>query len=175
MGFVQVQTWDEMMNNRATFGTVESLLSCQLTWFQVWVAKNCKHSLGKGTSIPGEVLKLAMTVYVSLSEKSLLDMDVSEEQRKIKTRHLMSWFGHSAQERDVSVSSEVVEMSSHQGSAHFNHSTVIYVCVPEELTLWALSLHRPAFEAGWYQGHCYYFLCSRNIKTPKATRLGEKK
>ena len=42
-------------------------------------------------SIPEEVLKLLkpMAVYVGLSEKSLLDMDVSEEQCKIKTRQSM--------------------------------------------------------------------------------------
>ena len=46
----------------------------------------------------------------------------------------------------VRVSSEVVEMSSHQASARFNHNTVIYVCILEELALWALSLHRRAFK-----------------------------
>ena len=41
----------------------------------------------------------------------------------------MGWFGHPAQDREFNVSSEVVDMSSCQASARFNHNTVIYVCV----------------------------------------------
>ena len=130
------------------------------TLTRVWLAKKvqagAEEEYQHHESIPEEVLKLLkpMAVKVSFSEKSLLDLDyiIGPSQRsnaKIKTRHSMSWFGHSAQDRDFSGSSEVVEMSSHQASACFKHSTVIYVCVLEELALLALAFHRPAFEGGW--------------------------
>ena len=68
-----------------------------------------------------------VAVYVRLSEKSLLDMIwiVGPSQRiNAKSKPGIQWVDLvTLPKTDSSVSSEVVEMSSHQASVRFNHNT----------------------------------------------------
>ena len=150
-GFVQVQK-TKRWTTALLLALWESFVSWQLTWFQMCLAKKCKEALRRSTSIMIANQRRCWSCWSQWQPfrgefAGCELLDVSDEWRKIKTRHSMCWFGPPAQDRDFSVSSEVVEMSSHQASARFNHNTVINVCVLEELALWALPLHRRAFEA----------------------------
>ena len=134
MGFC-ADAKDEVTNNRATFGTVGKFPDPQLTADLIpgvlgkKVQGGAEEEYQDRDCLP-EVLKL-------LKQMSVFQRRVCwmSNARKLKTRHSMSGFGHLAHDRDSSVSSEVVEMSSHLASARFNHNTVINVCVLEELAL----------------------------------------
>ena len=132
-------------------------------------------------SKPEEVLKLLkpMAVNVSLSEKSLLDMDywpVSEDQRKTKTMQafngLIWWLcprqGFQCQLWGVW---DVFSL----GISPFKHNTLNYVCVLEELALWGLALHCPAFEGGWCKQERKFRLSATDSQKGRIKVLREKR
>ena len=92
-----LQRKDEVMNNRATFGTLGKFVQLTADLIPGVIGKNeqAGAEYQHHDSIPEEVLKLLklMAVYVEPFREEFAGcglLGVTEEQRKIKTKHSMS-------------------------------------------------------------------------------------